>query len=430
MLENLINDLRSTSKPSKKQEIVHAQDSPFLQEILKATFEPFMKFHVKIKPTDVPNPGEQSIDDADMQERMVSLLRSCELSNSNKQNRLQVVEFLKLLNSGSQELVVGVFNKNWKVGLSHKTANKLYPGLVTSYEVQLANSYLKVIKKKTYKPKSRWCSYKLDGVRCTFLRFEDGWKALSRQGKEFLTVDHLKPQLEALWNIHGIDFWDGEVYIDGAPFEYIQGMVMRFTGGTQKELEFRAFICGNKEDFLNQVCNKDSFHIVTEAYLYTNQAPNIKLAEQWMITEEEIPQALEDAFELGYEGIMLRDPDKLYDFKRSDALLKLKENDTDDSIEEVSDCLIVDLVIDSFPVIINETMIYKQLLTKLVVEQQNGILCNVGSGFSLKFREEVTADPEIVLNKVGEFKFQGYGSKGKMRFPRLDRLREDLNWGD
>ena len=430
MLDNLINDLRSTSKPSEKQAIVRSNDSAFLKFILMATFEPFKKYHVKIKPSDIPEAGANTLDDIEAQEGLRQLLDHCEASKSNKQNRLAAVMFLALLSKGSQELVMGILNKNWKVGLSHKTANKLYPGAVTSYEVQLANNYLKVIKKKSYKPKSRWCSYKLDGIRCTFLRFNDGWQALSRQGKEFLTVDHLKEQLEQLWLVHGMDFWDGELYVSDAPFEYIQGMVMRFTKGTAYDLEFRAFIGGRMDHFLSQICEKDSFEIVTQEHLNVETAPQIIEAKQWMITEEEIASTLEDAFGLGLEGIMLRDPEKLYDFKRSDALLKLKENDSDDSVEEFADCLVVDMIIDSFPVIINETMIYKQLLTKLIVEQADGLICTVGSGFSLAFRNEVTENPELVLNVVAEIKFQGYGSKGLMRFPRLLRMRDDLTWGD
>ncbi len=431
MLNDLINDLRSTSKPSEKQAIVYNNHSEFLKFILLATLEPFKKYHVKIKPGDIPEEaGDDTLDEFETQADFKVLLDFCEQSKSNKQNRLQVIKFLKTLKAGSQELAMGILNKNWKVGLSHKTANKLYPGLVTSYEVQLANNYLKVKNKKTYKAKNRWCSYKLDGVRCTFLRFEDGWQALSRQGKEFLTVGHLKPQLEKLWEQHGIDFWDGELYITDAPFEYIQGMVMRFTKGTGYELEFRAFICGKKEDFLNQVCIEGSFNIVTDDYLNKELAPKIKEQKQWMITEEEIGATLEEAFEIGHEGIMLRDPEKLYDFKRSDALLKLKESNSDKSIEELSDCLVVDIVIDSFPVIINETMIYKQLLTKLIVEQADEKICTVGSGFDLRFRYKCTDNPEDILNKVVEIKFQGYGSKGRMRFPRLHRVREDLTWGE
>lgn len=428
MLENLIDALRSTSKPGKKLEIVQENSSDFLKLILKATFEPFKMYHVKLRPEDTPIPGEGSIDDTDKQLDLVALLDALELSNSSQQNRLRVIEFLRTLNKGSQELVIGVLNKNWKVGLSHKAVHKLYPGLVSNYEVQLANSYLKVIKKKSYQPKARWCSYKLDGVRCTFLRFSDGWKALSRQGKEFLTCDHLKDQLELLYAHNSIDFWDGELYVAGASFEYIQGLVTSFTTGTSYELEFRAFICGKKKDFLAQVCNADSFAIVGPIHVDYAIAPHIIEQTQWLIQEDEISEMLEKAFELGYEGIMLRDPDQLYDFKRSDALLKLKESESAQSQEMTTDCLIKEVIIDSFPVIINETMIYKQLLTRLVVEQENGLDCSVGSGFDLDFRHTITDNPELILNKVCEIKFQGYGSKGKMRFPRLFRVREDLTW--
>ncbi len=435
MLENLINDLRSTTKPSKKQEIVEYNDSYFLKHILKATFEPFKKYHVKIKPTDIPLvKGVKSIDDLEIQEEFIKLIYFCEQSKSNKQNRLQIVKFLKDLNEGSQDIVVGTLNKNWKVGLSHKTVLKLYPNLISVFEVQLANNYLAAILKKKYQAKERYCSYKLDGVRCIFIRLEEegksNWVAFSRQGKEFLTVDHLKPQLELLWELHGIDFWDGELYIPGAPFEYIQGEVMRFTKGTSYELEYRVFICGDKDMFLKASYINSAFKIVTDEYLNYDIAPKIVLQEQWLIPEDKFMAALEEAFELGYEGIMLRDPDKLYDFKRSDMLLKLKENDTDQSQEEFADCVVKDIVIDSFPVVINETMIYKQLLTKLIVEQADEKICTVGSGFDLRFRYKCTENPEDILNKVVEIKFQGYGSKGRMRFPRLHRVREDLTWGE
>ncbi len=435
MLKDLINDLRSTTKPIKKQAIIEDNNSEFLKYILIATFEPFKKFHVKIKAKDIPQPGEYSIDENHIQERVRELLTYCENSNSNKKNRAVASVVLAMLDEGSQNLVVGILNKSWKSGLSHKTVAKVFPGLVNSFEVQLANSYLKVIKKKTYKPKDRLCSYKLDGVRCVFLRLHEGndyehgtWKAFSRQGKEFLTVDHLKPQLEEIWQMNGMSFWDGELYISGAEFEIIQGEVMRFTQGTSYDLEYRAFICGDAEVFLQQTDIGTSFKVVIEDHVKHPLAPKIIAEKQWLITEDEIQDELEKAFELGLEGIMLRDPEKLYDYKRSDALLKLKESASDNSQEQVADCLVTDIIIGSFPVIINETIIYKQLLVKLIVEQEDGKICKVGSGFSLAFREEVTANPELVLHKVIEAKFQGYGSKGLMRFPRLFRVREDLTW--
>jgi len=430
----LISDLRATSKPKKKQKILKENDCELLRYFLKSSYEPFEVYHVKIKPEEVPAPGEFDISDALVREIFTNVIEFCRNSNSNKQNRERIIPVLAKMTKDTQELLLGVLHKNWKAGISAKTIVKVFPGLITRFEIQLANKYHEVILKKTYKPKDRLCSYKLDGVRCVFLRlvenfdYEHGkWTAFSRQGKEFLTVDHLKEQLEYLWEMHGADFWDGELYIPGAEFETIQSQVTSFTTGTSYALEYRPFICGDQEAFLH--CVEDYPYKVVEKY-HTDHilAPKINAEEQWLITEEQIPEELEKAFEKGYEGIMLRDPNKLYDFKRSDALLKIKENDSEESQEKIEDVLIVDLVIAPYPVIINETLIYKDLLTKIIVEQSNGILCKVGSGFSLDFRERCTKNPQLILNKVAEIKFQGYGSKGKMRFPRLFRTRDDLIW--
>ena len=437
MFETLIKDLRSTTKPAEKIKILKNCEETFLKYILIATFNPFLLFHVKIDTKSIGTCGHLSIDMLEVQEDFKSLLVSCINNNSNKQNREKVLMFLTTLNAGSQELVFSIVNKDWKAGVSNKTIKKIYKNLIPSFDVQLANKYLEVIEKKSYKPKSRYCSFKLDGVRCVFLRLVENndyvngiWKAYSRQGLEFLTVDHLKPQLENLWELHGKDFWDGELYVDGASFESIQTLVTSFTKGTATALDFRAFVCGDREDFLYQNTEANTFKIVTEDFLNKNVAPQIKFVEQKLIAEDQIYEELEKAFELGYEGIMLRDPDQLYDFKRSDALIKLKESDSSASQEKIDDCLVVDMVIDKVTVVINEEMTYQNLLTKLIVEQKDGTLCKVGSGFDLDFRYYYTKHPEELIGKVGEFKFQGYGSKGRMRFPRLFRLREDLTWGD
>ena len=431
MLSTLINDLRSTTKPKEKLKIlatinIDFLQAPFLEWAVKATYEPFVVYHVKLKKTDIPEPGELSIVNLKAQSDVREFINFCEHSNSSKKNKAKAIALLETFDKGSQELVVGILHKNWKSGLSSKTIDKLFPDLLTKFEVQLSNTYRKAKEKKTFKPIDRLCSYKLDGVRGEFLRLPDGWVCYSRQGKEFLTVDHLKPELEALYQRTGKSWWDGEVYIEGAPFEEVQGLVTSFTSGTKEELNFHAFIAGTVEDFFAQ--KTDSVVIVTDELV--EGTDKIINAKQWLITEDQVEEELEKAFDLGYEGIMLRDPNKLYDFKRSNALLKLKDNDTDASEEEYADCLVTDISYNELPVIVDGKITYETLLNKIHVAQADGKPCKVGSGYSLEFRKFYTENPDELIGKVVEVMFQGYGSKGKMRFPRFKRVREDLEWGN
>jgi hypothetical protein len=58
--------------------------------------------------------------------------------------------------------------------------------------------------------------------------------------------------------------------------------------------------------------------------------------------------------------------------------------------------------------------------------QENGVECKVGSGFDLEFRRIYTENPKELLGKTVEVKHQQWGNNGRMRFPRLYRVREDL----
>ena len=420
---NFISDLRSTSKPSEKQELLmtyHAHDFEILEEILKACYDPFRLFHVKIQPKEIPAPGQDDFDS--MWFQILNHLKKCEQSNSNKENRERTVELLSLLDQGAQELLVGILNKNFKAGLGHKNVLKVFPGIVQTFEVQLANTYKE---EKDYGVGGWFVTPKLDGVRCVALRLDGEWKCYSRQGKEFLTVDHIKKQLEYIYqNYSSATFYDGELYKHGLKFEEIQGAVMSYTQGTAKEIEYHVFMTGHAEDFLAQ--KLENFNA---AEGWGCSLDNIKCVQQYYITNDLVYETLEKYFEEGYEGIMLRKPGHNYDFKRSDNLLKLKEGkDSKTSEETTSDALVLDIVKSAFPIIENGEMHYEDLLTKLIVLQQDGVQCSVGSGYDLPFRRTYTEAPENLIGKVIEVKHQGKGKQGRMRFPRFYRMREDLEW--
>jgi DNA ligase-1 len=383
------------------------------------TYNPYKVFNVKIKKSEIPRPGKSTFQKRF--DEVQEVIYFCESSQSPKQNRELIIDFLVALDEGSQELLLAILGKNWKAGIGRRNLLKVFPGLFPMFEVQLANTYKK---NKEYGVEQWIASYKLDGIRGIALRADDGWVFRTRKGKEILTADHLKPMLERLYMKNGYTFWDGELYKQGLPFEQVQGLVMGFTRGTAYEIDYHVFACGNAKEFLSQkVSNVYSTHGLEI------EEPQIIVEDIGFIHNKDIDMYLEEAFSLGREGLMLRNPKEPYAFKRSDALLKIKQRG--DEGEQVSDCIIKDYVIDDFPVM-HETeegnkIIYEPLIVKLWVEQKDGIMCKVGSGFSLGFRKR---DPEELLEMVAEIRHQGYGDKGRMRFPRLERLREDIDETD
>ncbi len=436
-LTNLLSNLKGTSKPSEKQQIIKDYDSDLLRYVLKAAYEPFVMYHVKLKLSEIPQPGEKDISDIDLS----SLLDFCIQSQSPKQNRTAVIEQLSLLTKGSQDLLIGILNKNLKCGLGVRNIIKVFPGLVSRFEVQLANTYKET---KKYKIKKWLWSYKLDGLRSIALRIDGEWEFRTRKGKKFLTVDHLKDQLESLYIKHGYTFFDGELYKHGLAFEEIQSLVMGFKKGTAHNIEYHMFVGGSADSFLNQ--RVEGIEALTDTTIADHLENVVVVSTDVVdIDHDAIMNILNEAFGKGYEGIMLRDVDVPYDFKRSDKIIKLKSGF--DEGETLSDCIVLDMQTDLYPVIVEvereriegvdysgispedmfiKVMKYENLLVKLTVEQANGIECKVGSGFSLEFRREYTKNPEELIGKTVEILHQGYGANDRMRFPRLKRVREDL----
>jgi len=422
-LSNLLGEVRATSKPAEKCAILESYNSDFLRYLIEMAYNPFKVFNLKLTKKEIPTPGAKSLGDIPV--KVMEVLDFCEESKSPKQNREKVIWILEELNAGSQDLLLGTLDKNWKCGLGIKNLLKTFPNIVPEFEVQLANKYEDSKKKKSFVKKPRLCSYKLDGIRCIALRHEDGWEFFTRKGKKILTLDHIKDDLELLYSAFGYTFVDGEAYKHGIAFADIQGMVMGFTQGTAYDIDFNIFTVGYAPNFLTQ----DDSGMTVPLVEMMEGTTYINVLDQHLIEDDEIYDELDKAFAEGYEGIMLRDPAILYDFKRSDAILKVKESlEGGNEGEQFADCTVVDYLLDDFPVIEDGVMVTKTLITKLWVRQHtyNGLICKVGSGFDLKFRYYYTEHPEDLLDKVVEIKFQEYGSKGLMRFPRLYKVREDL----
>lgn len=418
LIGTMLEELRGTSKSSIKKDILKKYNSSLLKDILYYTFDSMIKFNVKIKDSDIPVPG--TMDLSEVIEKMEAVLRYCVNSMSSKKNKAYATELLSLLNRGSQELFVGILNKNLKVGVSDATVNEIYPGLIRSFSVQLANKYDRNDNK--HKAEKWIVSNKLDGLRCVALRLSDGWKLYSRTGKEFTTVGYLKSSLETLYEKYNWSFFDGELYRHGLKFEEIQGQVMSVVNKQTVDVEYHVFVVGNSEAFLKQEDPNNHVNVLIDNI--PGAVNNIVFVNNILIDSSDIEAKLEEAFEAGYEGIMLRNPEYPYDYKRSNNLLKLKSR-IDDSIgEEVSDCVVVGLEYnETFPVIEDGVLLYKRLINRMIVQQSNGILCKVGSGFDLAFRHNTD---NTIIGKVVEIQHQGYGSNDRMRFPRYKRTREDL----
>lgn len=153
---------------------------------------------------------------------------------------------------------------------------------------------------------------KLNGCRCTV---QDG-KFISRQGKEFTTLDHLTPELRKL----KMAIPDGELYIHGETFQEIIRRVKKDRGTKSEELQFWIYDQITDNDFADRT--KD---IAAQFKLYKPGPCLVQVPTYEVKSEEEINLFHNKFIQEGYEGIIIRNKLGAYQPKhRSKNLQKLK----------------------------------------------------------------------------------------------------------
>jgi DNA ligase-1 len=151
---------------------------------------------------------------------------------------------------------------------------------------------------------------KLNGVRCIY---QNG-KFMSREGKEFTTLEHLAAELKKL----GLKTPDGEIYIHGATFQDIVRKVKK--DREDDTLEYWIYDQVNDKPF------KDRTAGVLSAFS-SNKPSYLKYVKTYVAKSEADIKTYHDQFvQEGYEGVIIRNMDGLYQAKhRSKDLQKYKE---------------------------------------------------------------------------------------------------------
>lgn len=158
---------------------------------------------------------------------------------------------------------------------------------------------------------------KFDGVRC--FAMPDG-RLLSRKGKEFPHLNHLKNNLNRL-------VYDGELYSDDMTFQELVGLVKRVTlkpGDDEKMklIKLRVYDCYDPErplaDFFPRSCTVEETSLRFPS--------GWEAVENFTVNNEDDIYRLQKQFiEEGYEGAMVRNHKGAYALgKRSANLQKVK----------------------------------------------------------------------------------------------------------
>lgn len=236
-----------------------------------------------------------------------------------------------------------------------------------------------------------YMSEKLDGVRA----YWTGEHFLSRQGNKFLAPDWFTKGFPAIP-------LDGELWIDRKAFQQTVSIVRRQDGGDHwKKVRYVVF------DTPGEAGHFESRLKAIQGLGLAQKASAIQVLDQTICQgTDSLRKELARIEALGGEGLMLRQPDSLYEFGRSSTLLKVKTFH------------------DAEAVVIGHQAgkgRHKGRLGALLVSLANGTQFSVGTGFSDAQREQPPA-----IGSVITFRYQELTDGGVPRFPSFVRERADV----
>ena len=324
-----------------------------------------------------------------------------------------------------KDLIFNIIDRNLKTRSTASMINKVKPGLIPTFDVALAKAFDEKTQKKVNWEDRWFVSRKLDGVRCLTVIDANGEpKFFSRQGKEFLTLDHLKLDIKALGLKNTV--LDGEVCIlNENGNEDFAGII--------KEIKRKDHTIVKPYYWMFDMLSMEDFNSKTSEITFGQRITDlldlslgkgltlIGVLPQEICNDQIFSAMMAQSKANGWEGLMLR-KDAAYKGKRSDEILKVKQMFDDEYI-------VVDLENDVHRVIVDGAEV-EELMLKNVIIEHKGNQVRVGSGFSHEQRRHYFENPNEILGKQITVQYfeesQSKSGEYSLRFPVIKAVYDGV----
>lgn len=239
---------------------------------------------------------------------------------------------------------------------------------------------------------------KLDGMRCLAYLKNDEIILLSRKGVEIENMDHIKKDLEGIFELFPDVILDGELYVHGEGFQTNMSYIKKYKAGFSERISYCVYDLISEESFYNR-------HSYLNNILYSIELVSIKIVNRRKVGNfNQIQENHSEYLSQGYEGTMVRWGNEPYKIDgRSSNLLKYKD--------------FIDIQLP--------------LLDVIPAEQRPEWGIPVFEGFRAGVRMtheeriDLLENKTDYIGKIAEIRFFEYTDDGLPRFPILIGFRND-----
>jgi DNA ligase-1 len=419
---NFVKEIISSNSRLHKQAVLQKyKDDEVVKRYLQIAFDPYRVYGLSTKKLYANVPPRVSAD-----VELFDVFELFEYLEEHNTGTFQEIMLCQNLLDGvaavdreCAELLEKLICKDLSIGCDSKTINKEIPDCVPCFDVQLANRYFDVPEK--VEGKYFAITEKIDGGRIIAIKANGKAEFYTRAGQKYEGLVDLEREMLDTYP-DGIVL-DGEITIlnnSGVKSKdaYKAAMKICRKDGSKTGLKMICFDVMSLEEWKTHKCTHSYLErrmlleslSSTHHHIYFEVLPVLyKGTDTSKITE-----LLDQMVARGSEGIMVNLCDAVYEFKRTNALLKCKK---------FSDA---DLEIIGFE---EGAGRLKGTLGAILVRYKNGNTVKVGSGFSDEMRAEIWSDTSKFLNAICTVKyFEETTNKDggiSLRFPTFVSIRTD-----
>lgn len=423
-------EIRSSNSRKYKQEVLQKyKDDEVIKRYLKIAFDPYTVYGISTKKLY----KEVFVGETLCPLTVFDLFDYLEEHNTGRDVDVAVcqiaLEWLAQDDCEAARLLEFLICKELVIGCDAKTINSVIPGLIPTFNVQLAQKYFE--KPERLEGKYFAITTKIDGGRIIAIKENGQVSFYTRAGQLYDGLVDLEREMLEIFPDGTV--LDGEITIlddKGIPSKeaYKKAMKVTRSDGEKHGLKMKCFDAMSLEEWKSQKCTHDYIErrlLLNGLFKYN---PTGKLPTYFELLPElyrgedtsKILELLDEAIANQEEGVMINICDAPYEFGRTWNLMKVKKMNT-------LDLEVVDYEEGSGRL--------AGTLGAIHVRYKNGNIVKVGSGFSDELRKQIWTHKVMIVGKIVEIQYfeETTNADGgiSLRFPvfkdfRYDKLTPDF----